>query len=240
MLAPIAKMPTLNKLVDWHPVRPFTLVPPIYSPILPKKRTSSHFTQEEHSEPSQTFIFVSSQNIHPANRSDGRFDELSPKESILTERSLQVPVTTISFLPSTRIPALTGDLHRGALHRLTRPTLFLFPRLPVTPPTQLRFPYVPTSRITKLSCKFHFFLKFHCYGFLVSHMIPSALVSLHGQYTLNWIMETMSLETMAYYKSTTTINLSQSHSQIKNIFVSMNLKDISQYETLQNTLDCRK
>ncbi len=64
------------ELVGRHHVRP------IYSPILPKKRTGSHYTQEEQSELSQTFIFVFYQNIHPYYISDWRFDEIVPENLV--------------------------------------------------------------------------------------------------------------------------------------------------------------
>ncbi len=132
---------------------------------------------------------MSSKNIQPANSVYGGLGGLNPSEAIQTERILQVPVTIIFFLPSTRIPALAGDLHRGALHRLTRPTLVLFPWLPVTPPIQFGFPHKsPISRSYRVN--FNLFLKFYCYAFLVFHMVPGALVPLHDQHALNWIEKT--------------------------------------------------
>ncbi len=138
----------MNKVIKfpyWLTDNPSVHSPSFHQYALQFFQRSGHIcvTFKESTEPSQTFIHVSCQDIYTDNKSYVGFDEVSFRESIPTKRILQVLVTIISFLPSTRIPTLTGGLHRGALHRLTRPTHFLFPWLTVTPTTRFVFPYLP-------------------------------------------------------------------------------------------------
>ncbi len=54
------------------------------------------------------------------------------------------PVAIQPFLHSTRIPVLTGGLHRATLHQLTRTNIFLIPWLLIIQPIQVGSPYFPT------------------------------------------------------------------------------------------------